>query len=223
MSIEFDVEDEHSRQLWSELGDLVERLPGEWVLVGGLMVHLYGVQAGMTDIRPTRDIDVLAQARPPTAIQQIARVLEEDGFRLEMPDADGYAYRYVRGDLTVDVPSPDGIKPPPKLTGALNAVSIPGGTQALTRSELVEVKVDGRTIQVRRPTLLGAILIKARSLMSHADPEAQREDLIRLLALIEDPRTMAGELKKSERGWLRDVEARLDLDGFTRLAPVGAA
>jgi hypothetical protein len=40
-----------------------------------------------------------------------------------------------------------------------------------------------------------------------------------LLSLIDDPRAMAEQLKRSERGWLRDAVERLDLD---RPANVGA-
>jgi hypothetical protein len=76
------------------------------------------------------------------------------------------------------------------------------------------VTVNGRSFELRRPTLLGAVLIKARSLMVHSDPEAQREDLLALLALIEDPRQMAEQLRQSERRWLRVTEARLNLSGL---------
>jgi hypothetical protein len=48
--------------------------------------------------------------------------------------------------------------------------------------------------------------------MKHADPEAQRDDLLRLLSLVEDPRAMAEDLKRTERGWLRAAEGRLRLD-----------
>jgi hypothetical protein len=81
----------------------------------------------------------------------------------------------------------------------------------------VTVRVDGREFALRRPTLLGAILIKARSIMRHADPESQRDDLLRLLALVDDPRVAAGDLKKSERTWLRRAEERLDFAGVTVL------
>ncbi len=53
--------------------------------------------------------------------------------------------------------------------------------------------------------------------MVHADPDAQREDLLRLLTLVEDPHAMAADLKGSERKWLRAAEQRLDLDGVSRL------
>lgn len=38
--IEVDVENQESRELWDAVGDLAGRLPGEWVLTGGLMVQL---------------------------------------------------------------------------------------------------------------------------------------------------------------------------------------
>ena len=89
---------------------------------------------------------------------------------------------------------------------------MPGGSQALGRAETVTVMVGDAAFSLRRPSLLGAILIKARSLPKHADAESQREDLLRLLALVEDPRETATELRSSERGWLRDVEGHLNFE-----------
>lgn len=84
--------------------------------------------------------------------------------------------------------------------------------------ELVELlSADWVLVGLRRPTLLGAILIKARSLLEHHDTEAQREDLLRLLSLVPDPRAMAAKLKRTERGWLRKAERPLRLDERTAL------
>jgi hypothetical protein len=215
--IEVDLEDEESRKLWKAVGDLVDCLPGEWVLIGGLMVQLHALEHGISDVRPTRDIDVLGQARPQGALKAIDEVLRAEGFEATEPDLEGFAHRYERGDLIVDVLAPDGLNPAPDLGGGFKAVGVPGGSQALNRSEVVTVSVDGREFKLRRPTLLGAILIKARSIMRHADPEAQREDLLRLLALVEEPRTVAADLKKTERKWLRQAEDRLNFEGLTLL------
>jgi len=35
------------------VGELAERLPGEWTLIGGLMVQLHAVEHGITDVRAT--------------------------------------------------------------------------------------------------------------------------------------------------------------------------
>jgi hypothetical protein len=48
--------------------------------------------------------------------------------------------------------------------------------------------------------------------MVHSDPDTQREDLLRLLALIDDPRQTSAELRTTERRWLRTAEQRLRLD-----------
>jgi hypothetical protein len=215
--IELDLQDDISRSLWHAVGDLAVRLPGEWVLIGGLMVQLHAVEHGVTGVRTTRAIDVLGQARPPGALRAIDEFLRRDGFEPTHPDLDGFAHRYERGDLVVDVLAPDGLNPPPELGGGVKAVGVLGGSQALSRSEMVRISIDGKEFELRRPTLLGAILIKARSIMRHANPEAQREDLLRLLALVDDPRAMSAALKTGERKWLREAEARLNFEAPTRL------
>ncbi len=205
--------------LWNDVGDLVELLPAEWTLVGGLMVQLHAMERDVAVVRATRDIDVLGQARPPRALAAIDAALRAAGFEAAAPDPDGYAFRYERDGLTVDVLAPDGLSPAPTLDGSRKAIAIPGGSQALTRSETVTVQIDERTFRLRRPTLLGAILIKSRALLVHDDPASQREDLLRLLWLVEDPRAMAEEIKQTERAWLRTAEPHLRFDDPASLAP----
>ena len=215
--IDIDLEDEESVNLWKAVGELVDRLPGEWVLIGGLMVQLHALEHGVTDVRLTGDIDVLGQARPQGALSSIDAALRRENFKMVGPDLDGYAHRYERDGLIVDVLAPDGIAPPPEIGAGRKAVGVPGGSQALARAEAVTVVVDGRSFELRRPTLLGAVLIKARSLTVHSDPDSQREDLLRLLAVIEDPREMAADLRNTERKWLRNAEMRLDLSRPSQL------
>lgn len=81
------------------------------------------------------------------------------------------------------------------------------------------IQIADRTFQLRRPTLLGAILIKSRALLVHSDPESQREDVLRLLSLVADPRAMAEDLQRTERGWLRKAEPHLRFDDPASLAP----
>jgi hypothetical protein len=220
--VELHPPDGLSRELWSRLGDLVDVLPTDWVLVGGMMVQLHALESGIADVRVTRDVDVLGQARPRGALDAIHDALLRNGFDPDVPDLDGYAQRYTKHGLVVDVLAPDGVKPPPTVGEGRRAVEIPGGSQALGRREEVAVHLVGRRFVLCRPELLGAILVKARSLMVHSDPEAQREDLLLLLSLVEDPRSMARELRKSERAWLRRAETRLALDRPATIAAEAA-
>jgi hypothetical protein len=171
--------------------------------------------------QPTQELQ-LGQARPQGSLGAIHSALKDLAFEMVGPDVDGYAHRYERDGLIVDVLGPDGIHPPATLGPGTVAVSAPGGTQALSRSETVTVNVDGNPFELRRPTLLGAILIKARSLMVHRDPETQREDVLQLLALVEDPRDMALEMRDTERRWLRQAGHRLNPAGFNSLDPATA-
>lgn len=219
ITVELHPADDVDRALWHSVGDLAELLPPDWTLVGGLMVQLHALERGLAEIRATTDIDVLGQARPPHRLTGMDRALRDAGFEPRVPDPDGFSFRYERNGLIVDLLAPDGITPPPRLDGSRKAVSVAGGSQALARTETVLLRIDGRTFELRRPTLLGAILIKARSLTRHHDPESQREDLLLLLSLVPDPGATRAELKATERQWLRTVHDRLRFGEPTALTP----
>jgi hypothetical protein len=88
----------------------------------------------------------------------------------------------------------------------------PGGTQALERIGVVEIVVAGVASRVRRPTLLGAMLLKARALPLHSRPEDQREDIITLLGLVDDPDAVRPSLTHAERRWHPSIESKLALE-----------
>ena len=82
-------------------------------------------------------------------------------------------------------------------------VEVPGGRQALSRTELVSVRVADREGRLPRPDLLGAILLKVRAVDVDDVPENQRGDLALLLSLVVDPLTWSGRLRGEERRWIR--------------------
>jgi hypothetical protein len=47
--ITIDTGNEATQRLWSAVGELVERLPGSWVLIRGLMVQPHAIERGETD------------------------------------------------------------------------------------------------------------------------------------------------------------------------------
>jgi hypothetical protein len=77
------------------------------------------------------EIDLVEEARPPGALRSIDASLRGEGFELIGPDLDGYAHRYEREGLTIDLLAPDGIKQAPSLGPSYKAVGVPGGSQAL--------------------------------------------------------------------------------------------
>jgi hypothetical protein len=78
-------------------------------------------------------------------------------------------------------------------------------------------EVEGEVVEVvgSRPSLLGAILIKARAVAARRDRlDSDRQDLIRLLSFVQDPRALAEEerLRTTEKRWLRDIEPLIAFD-----------
>ena len=122
------------------------------------------------------------------------------------------SHRFRRGDAVVDVLAPDGagaraslLTIPPGRT-----IAVAGGTQALERSRHVPVLLEGREFELPCPSVLGAILIKVRAVDVAEDPDKHRRDLALLLTMVNDPRSLREELRKTERGWLRRRRELLD-------------
>jgi hypothetical protein len=216
-SIVIDVSDPDAMALWRTVARIADALDDQetrWCLVGGLMVALFAIEAGQLQ-RPTTDIDILGDARQrPSGTEAITERLEDIGGALK--EASGLeserGFRFEVDGQIVDVLAPDGLAAPPTTTGGMETIQIPGGSQALNRVEAVEIVVEDRRARLFRPTLLGAVLLKARSLEVHARTQDQREDLVTLLSLMTDPRTATESMKKTERRWLQSIESRLDIE-----------
>jgi hypothetical protein len=214
--IVIDALDPDAMSLWrtiAKIATALEQQHVEWCLVGGMMVALFAIEAGQIQ-RPTTDIDILGDARQrPSATTAVTGHLQDLGAtRTEIGGFEAErGFRFSMDGQLVDVLAPDGLLRPPMTDGQFETIQIPGGTQALQRKETVTIVLDGERTRLPRPTLLGAILLKARSLPVHSKPEDQREDLITLLGLLTDPRAAAATLKKGERTWLEAIEERLNV------------
>lgn len=216
LPIEIQPGDENARRLWGAVAELANHLaPQGWCLVGGLMVQLHAFEHSVSP-RPTRDIDLLGDARAkPSITEHIGTTIDELGGELLAPPSTDpqLGHRFEINGQTVDVLATDGLKATPRTLGKRETVQIPGGTQALHRSESVEVSIDGGPpFWLLRPSLLGAILLKARALRVHSRPDDQREDLVLLLSFVADPSALAGELKGNEPKWLKEAENPLRLN-----------
>lgn len=63
--IDIDLKDPETISSWEAVGELSQRLPGEWVLIGGLMVQLLAIEHGASLRQKTSTLSgaVLARAR----------------------------------------------------------------------------------------------------------------------------------------------------------------
>jgi hypothetical protein len=198
---------------WSALLDLAQLHPTGWAIIGAQMVALHAAENGRMPPRQSLDLDILVNVRLlANGTERLARALVAAGFDLEGQDAFGVGHRFRRGQATIDILAPDGLseRTRPLTIPPARTVSVPGGTQALARTEPVEIEVGSRRGLVPRPSLLGAILIKARAVGVDDVPEAQRIDLAFLLTLVTNPRSLRSELSASERRWLRERPELLD-------------
>ena len=132
----------HDDELWVALLELSELRPGEWTLVGGQMVFLHAFEHGVTPPRVSTDLDVLVNARVVSGgVREFVTVIEERGFVLAGASPEGIAHRYQRGGVSIDVLAPEGLGPRTDLTTTPpgRTLQVPGGTQALERTELVPI------------------------------------------------------------------------------------
>lgn len=205
----------HDDELWLTLIELSDLRPGEWTLIGGQMVFLHAMEHGAEPPRVSTDLDVLVNARVVVGgVREFVTVIESIGFALAGVSPDGIAHRYQRSGVSVDVLAPEGLGPRTDLTTTPpgRTLQVPGGTQALDRTELVPVMFGDHQGLVPRPSLLGAIVGKAVAVDVDDVPDAQRLDLALLLSLVEDPIGLAAQLTKKDRQRLRSRQEMAEAD-----------
>jgi hypothetical protein len=167
--IRIDPPDEEAKGLWNKVADLAREFgPDEsWCLVGGLMVQLHAYEHDAAP-RPTSDIDVLGDARRrPSITERLSTTLDRLGAKLAQPPVTDptLGYQFELDGQTIEVLGPDGLRGHPRTLGDYETIKVDGGTQALRRTEKVRISIAGGSpTEIRRPTLLGAILLKARAL-----------------------------------------------------------
>jgi hypothetical protein len=205
--IDVAVDTAAERAGWETVLDIGRALPSGWTLIGAQMVALHGLELGRRMPRASADFDILVDIRVLSAgTERVARLLDGMDFELDEPSPDGVSHRFRSGHAIVDVLAPDGVGSRASLVTLPPArtVKVPGGSQAIRRTQSVEVRVGERRGRLPRPDLLGAILVKARAVEVSDAPGAQLRDLAFLCTLVPDPRAMARGLRPTERRWLRE-------------------
>jgi hypothetical protein len=154
--IHIDALDPSTMALWRTVARVAQALDDDrmrWALVGGLMVALYAIESGQI-ARATIDIDILGDARQsPSGTEWVTQRLLDDlgGSRHEIDGLAGErGFRFEVDGQVVDVLAPDGLRRQPRTDAQFRTIQIPGGSQALDRSEVVRIVVDGQRVPLRR-------------------------------------------------------------------------
>jgi hypothetical protein len=203
---------------WLGVVELHERLSDGWTLIGGQLVHLHCAERGRFPVRPTNDADTVIDVRAdPRILYTFTKTLTDLGFRSAGISAEGREHRWVRGDASIDVLLPEGVgerASQRKGVSGIPTLSTEGGTQALQRSETVAVTVEGREGFVRRPNLVGALIIKAAAHGNpgDVDPRRHRRDFVVLAGLLTAADFAEDELNKTDRRRLRSIVTAIDAD-----------
>lgn len=193
-------------EMWRELLFLARQAPAPWTLIGAHMVALHGWSAGRKQPRASKDADILVNVRVASGgTQKMSQILMSRGYTLDGVSPEGVGHRFVNGRVRIDILGPDGLGARTGLQTASGArtVAVPGGSQALRRSVMMEIRAGESAGTIPVPNLLGAILVKARAISVDDQPRAQQADVAFLLSLVDDPDPLAAQIANSERGWLR--------------------
>lgn len=209
-------------ELWHVLLDLDEAVGAPWTLIGGQMVLLHALEHQQTPPQVSQDGDVVVNIRAaPNGLKKMIEVLENWSFSLEGISAENVGHRYVRSPanasgsgkmITIDILAPEGTGERTDLTTGPSAhtVRVPGGTQALQRTERITVIHENRTGHVPRPSLLAAIVAKAAAVGLPDHAERHLADLALLCALVEDPIALREQFLPKDRERLRCARSLRD-------------
>lgn len=180
-------------QPWPLALELAGVMPsGSWTLVGGLMVQLHALHAGMTPPRSTTDVDIVLHIETDSiSWARTAQALQSSGFRLLRPNNDNNPlHRYVRGDDVVDVLIADHVAPTALEMRAPGEklMRIPGATSALRKTVNCHITVEGGALIVLSvPDVLGALTLKGGAYAEDSrDTGRHLEDAVVLLSTVED-------------------------------------
>jgi hypothetical protein len=196
---------------WPPALELAEAMPpSSWTLVGGLMVQLHALHAGIDPPRATVDVDIVLHIETHMSWAKTAQVLQSSGYRLQEPnDRKGVTHRYLRGPDMVDVLIADHAAPRAlhERAAGQNLMRIPGATSALRKTVNCRItRENGSTCVISVPDVLGALTLKGGAYMEDSrDAGRHLEDAVVLLRTVEDP----DELVEDVNAWTRNDPRRI--------------
>lgn len=198
-----------TEHLWSVLKELTQATPeGSWVLVGGAMVQLHALRAGIGQTRLTRDLDALLDLSR-NSIGSIATSIQLLGFEPQIPSWAGGFHRFRRGEDVIDVMASREIAWSVKWVGH-EVLKTAGGAQALARRDTYVLSNGNSTFSIHIPDSVGAIVAKsAAHQVDRLNRERHLRDLVTLMAACPEGEFVRTELSKKDRKYLRHLDAEI--------------
>lgn len=217
-------------ELWRTVFTVATNLPGDHVLIGGVMTFLHGAVVGRQPARVTRDVDVLCDVEvAASSIRDTVTALERLGYTIaaEAPDDSSHRYLGPNGEQ-VDVLAPLGVKPRPDLTTTPpgTTIEVPAGREALRHRVVVHAAFGEQSVELVVPDMARALKLKAAAYGQHYTTAPAKawnsrhlEDLAFLASSIADPTEVIAGLR--ETGSNLHLAAVLDAPGHHAWAAVG--
>lgn len=198
-------------EVWLSLFRISERLPDGWALIGGQMVHLHCAERGAEPHRTTTDGDAVVDIRAdPTMLTRFTYELMQLGFTSDGVSAEGHEHRWRNGFTVIDVLIATNLGRSQNVTGVTGSTTVgaSGAQQALDRSVLVDVQVGVWPGRVRRPNMVGALVIKAAAMTAPTGDRERHKADFALLATMILPSDDFTDLNRRDRQHLtRGIEA----------------
>ncbi|MGX9346685.1 hypothetical protein [Microbacterium sp. KNMS] len=190
---------------WSLAFELAESMPERsWALVGGLMVQAHALRAGIEEIRPTSDLDMLLNLAS-ASVGTIGASLRSLGFSALDSSEGSPLHRFVRDEDVVDVMvARNASRAVWSLRPVLRA---PGTAQVLSRLDRYTFADGARRVEIDVPNPLGALIVKSAAfVVDSRNPERHVEDLAVLSAAAGPIRRLGlEELSRKDRRHLSRV------------------
>lgn len=212
---------------WQAVLKIAGQVPLErWALVGGQMVALHALLASASPPRLSLDIDLLVHVlAPKVALGICSQLLRKMDFQPEV-DSTGHVYRFrsAAGGV-IDLLAPEGapVARLPLVRGG-HTILVEGGRQALERIAVVTVHLEGQTVDVPVPDLLGALVLKSAAwAVDSRDRARHSQDAAFLVSLMRDPRSERARLAGNDRRRLRKLDSVLADPNAQEWALLGVA
>lgn len=207
------------------LSEVAEAVPiAAWCVVGEVMATIHAGERGVAlpPRRPAEALEVVVDTR---LLPQGSAMAEHalGGRGLRSVRSKGHRHRYEKDGVRLDVVMLTA--PAHRGHGRRDDESLACYEQAILRAGPVNLRCGTGGLTVRRPALLGALLLEAHLATSsedEGDSVAARRGLAFLLTLVVEPMALRAQMRPDESRQLRRQSELLDAEHPAWLAMAGA-